>query len=157
MDYIKFTENLAKGKIAELIFAQMLRETENFTILSFGYESVLPELASRQSVIRSEETMEIIRRAPDFAVINNENHEVHLIEVKYMKHITAEKVYQSAKLIYESWKPSYLFICTPEGFFYDRVKDIVEKKGKITPFGYAYISEEAQKKYTSLLNKFICP
>jgi hypothetical protein len=36
--------------------------------------------------IQTEETMEIIRRAPDFAVINNETHDVHLIEVKYMKH-----------------------------------------------------------------------
>ena len=88
-DPINFSKNLVKGRIAETIFEQMLRDAECFTILAFGYESVLPELAHRQHDIHAEETMEIIRRAPDFAVINNETHDVHLIEVKYLMNLTS--------------------------------------------------------------------
>jgi len=156
-DSIKFTENLVKGKIAEMLFEQMLRDAGKFTILAFGYESVLPELASRQHDLHAEETMEIIRRAPDFAVINNDNHDVHLIEVKYMMHITPKKVLSAAERMYESWKPSYLFISTPEGFYYGKASIIVEKKGEIPRLGFSQISEELQNKYTELLNKFICP
>lgn len=81
---ITFSRNLVKGRIAETLFEQMLRDAGCFTILSFGYENIIPELAHRQQDMRAQETLEIIRRAPDFAVINNNTHDVSLIEVKYL-------------------------------------------------------------------------
>lgn len=38
MTNIRFTHDLIKGKIAELIFAQMIRSTCVHTILEFGYK-----------------------------------------------------------------------------------------------------------------------
>ena len=99
----------------------MLRDAGCFySDLAFGYESVLPELAHRQHDMQAEETMEIIRRAPDFAVINNETHEVHLIEVKYMMNPKTDWILRDAVRMYECWKPSYLFLATPNGFFLTR-------------------------------------
>jgi len=156
-DSISFSRNLAKGKVAETLFEQMLRDAGCFTILAFGYESALPELASRQQDIQAEETMEIIRRAPDFAVINNETHDVHLIEVKYMMDPRAERVLAAANRMIESWKPSYLFISTPQGFFFDKVSVIVENRGVISGLQHPKISPELQHKYTALLNELIVP
>ena len=84
-DPIDFSKNLVKGRIAETLFEQMLRDTGLYTILAFGYENIIPELMHRQHDMKTEKTMEVIRRAPDFAVINNNTHDVHLIEVKYRK------------------------------------------------------------------------
>lgn len=154
-DPINFSTQLIKGRIAETIFEQMLRDAGGFTILAFGYESVLPELAHRQHDLQTEETMEIIRRAPDFAVINNDNHEVHLIEVKYMMHITQDWVLKATKRMYESWKPSYLFIATPERFYYGKAEDIVKNRGVIKPLGTSWISQNIQDNYIKILNKFI--
>jgi len=39
---VNFTKQLVKGKIAEVIFAQMFRQSGNFTVLEFGYEKVIP-------------------------------------------------------------------------------------------------------------------
>lgn len=39
-----FHFNLIKGKIAELIFQQMWADAGKYTILSLGYERVLPGL-----------------------------------------------------------------------------------------------------------------
>ena len=156
-DPIRFSENLVKGRIAETLFEQMLRDAGGFTILAFGYESVIPELAHRQHDMQAEETMEIIRRAPDFAVINNDTHDVHLIEVKYMMHISAEKVLKAATLMFESWKPSYLFVATPEGFYFDKASTIVENKGMIEPLRHKQIPADLQEKYVKLLNEFIVP
>ena len=60
MKDIKFTESLVKGKIAETIFEQMLRSAKFkngsmkghhvFTVLHFGYEHVLPELAVNKNI-----------------------------------------------------------------------------------------------------------
>ena len=151
----RFTNNLIKGRIAETIFEQLFRDAGCFTILSFGYEKILPELAHRQNDINIQETMEIIRRAPDFAVIENTSHMVYLIEVKYLKHPKAEYILKSATQIYESWKPAYLFLATPEGFFFDTAKNIVENNGAIQPFSHPRISVEAQQTHVALLNSFI--
>lgn len=156
-DSIKFSENLVKGRIAETLFEQMLRDAGCFTILGFGYEKVLPELAHRQRDVHAEETMEIIRRAPDFAVINNESHEVHLIEVKYMMNLKKEWVLSDAKRMFASWKPAYLFLSTPKGFFFDKASDIINNKGSISPFVHKQIPKVLQDKYTELLNKYIVP
>ncbi len=156
-DQIGFSKNLIKGRIAETIFEQMLRDAGCFTILAFGYESVLPELAHRQHDVRAETTMEIIRRAPDFAVINNNDHEVRLIEVKYMMNPQADWIFRDAEKMYNSWKPAYLFLATPDGFYFDKAKTIVEKKGDIARLNMPEISIELQEKYTELLNKFIVP
>lgn len=133
----------------------MLRDAGQFTILAFGYERVIPELAHRQNDLRAQETMEIIRRAPDFAVINNNTHEVSLIEVKYMMHPRKEWILSAAQRMYDSWKPSCLFLATPRGFFYDKAAAIVESGGVIAPLTHKDIPADLQDKYVSLLNEFI--
>jgi hypothetical protein len=152
---ITFARNLVKGKIAEMLFEQMLRDAGGFTVLAFGYEKILPELAHVQGDIEVERTMEIIRRAPDFAVINHETNKVHLIEVKYMKNKTDQKVLKAADRMLKSWDPSYLFVATPEGFFFDPADKILEKNGAIDPLNHKNLPQEFQAKYVGLLNEFI--
>ncbi len=156
-DPVNFSKNLVKGRIAETLFEQMLRDAGCFTILSFGYEKIIPELAHRHNDVKAQETMEIIRRAPDFAVINNDTHDVFLIEVKYLMRPTSDIILADAKRMFESWRPSYLFLATPDGFFFDKASDIVKNNGEIRPFQHPQISMELQKKYTQLLNDFIEP
>jgi hypothetical protein len=151
----KFSEQLIKGKITELIFEQMLREAGGFTVLAFGYENILPELMHQQHDMKTEKTMEVIRRAPDFAVINNNTHDVHLIEVKYRKQMRASEILSLANRMYESWKPSHLFLATPTCFYFDKVADIIEKKGKIQPLVHPQIGKSLQERYIKLLNEFI--
>ncbi len=154
-DQVFFSRQLIKGRIAEIIFEQMLRDAGIYTVLSFGYENILPELMRRQNEIKAKQTMEIIRRAPDFAVINNETHDVQLIEVKFMRELSSHWVMKDAERMIESWKPSYLFIATPEGFFLDKVLDIVKNKGEIRPLALSNITEDLQKRYVGLLNEFL--
>lgn len=156
-DPVNFSKNLVKGRIAETLFEQMLRDAGCFTILSFGYEQIIPELAHRQNDVKAQETMEIIRRAPDFAVINNDTHDVYLIEVKYLMRPTSNTILTDAKRMFESWKPSYLFLATPDGFYFDKAGEIVKNGGEIKPFVHPQIPKELQAKYTQLLNEFITP
>jgi hypothetical protein len=156
-DPIDFSKNLIKGRIAETLFEQMMRDTNCFTILKFGYESILPELAQRQHDIHAQETMEIIRRAPDFAVINNKTHDVYLIEVKYMMNPETKWTLPDAERMYKSWKPSYLFLITPNGFYFDKACTIVENKGVVSPLNLPEVSKSLQDKYIKILNEFIIP
>lgn len=154
-DPLNFSKQLIKGRIAETLFEQMLRDTGNFTILAFGYENLLPELVHRQQDIPMQETMEIIRRAPDFAVINNNSHDVYLIEVKYMMQPTPEKILEVANKMVASWKPSFLFLATPDGFFFGKASDVIKNGGEIKALETSFVPEEIQGNYLKILNGFI--
>jgi len=131
MDNILFARNLVKGKIAETIFAQMLRETKEFTVLEFGYEKVIPELI-QQGYNEKNVMIETLKTAPDFAVINQKTKAVKLIEVKYMWSLNNENILNYAKRMHQSWNPSYLFIATLEGFYFDEINYIIKNINTIS-------------------------
>jgi hypothetical protein len=153
MDNILFARRLVKGKIAETVFAQMLRETKEFTVLEFGYEKIIPELV-QQGYDDTNTMLETIRTAPDFAVINQKTKAVKLIEVKYMRNLNAGYVLKDAKRMGESWNPSYLFIASLDGFYFDEINKIIKNNGKITHLSHSQISNEIQNQYLQILIDF---
>ncbi|MFA7169793.1 MAG: hypothetical protein WC178_02980 [Candidatus Paceibacterota bacterium] len=150
---IDFARKLVKGKIAETIFAQMLRETKDFTVLEFGYEKIIPELV-QQGYTEKNIAIETLRTAPDFAVINKRTKEVKLIEVKYQRILSYEYTLKNANKMSQSWNPSYLFIATLDGFFFDKIDNIISNEGKISPLKHPQISDEMQAKYIKILTDF---
>ena len=122
MKNVDFARNLVKGKIAETVFAQMLRETGEFTVLEFGYEKVIPELLQNGSD-KLDGVIDTIRSAPDFAVINKQTRKVHLIEVKYLRRMNTVYMFGHAQRMAKSWNPSYLFVATLDGFYFDEIND----------------------------------
>lgn len=155
MNQFKFTHELIKGKIAEIIFEQMIHNTNGYTILEFGYEKVVRQLAKERKSNTANDTIEIIRRAPDFAIINENTHDISLIEVKYMNNPSKSRVLSAAKDIKKSWKKSCLFVASPKGFYFDTVDDIINHKGAVNDFKHTNIPDKAQAKYLELLNEFI--
>lgn len=153
MSNIQFARNLVKGKIAETVFAQMLRETKKFTVLEFGYEKIIPELV-QQGYDEHNVTLETLRTAPDFAVINQETKTVKLIEVKYMRFLNFGYVLKDAQRMSESWNPSYLFIASLDGFYFDEINKIVANNGKISKLNHKFIPDELQKQYLQILIDF---
>ncbi|MBU4000607.1 hypothetical protein KKG29_05575 [Patescibacteria group bacterium] len=153
MSNIIFAKNLVKGKIAETVFAQMLRETKTYTVLEFGYEKVIPELV-QQGYDEKNVTLKTLRTAPDFAVINQKTKEVKLIEVKYMRSINSEYILKYAKRMSESWNPSYLFIASLDGFYFDEINKIISNKGEISGLKHSQIPEDLQKQYLQILQDF---
>lgn len=154
MRTVDFTDRLIKGQIAETVFEQMLRATKKFTVLSFGYEKILPEIIRMNDMNFDDETYKTIRRAPDFAVIDNVTKNVSLIEVKYRRIYTREAISIIAKKIDESWNPSFLFLATQNGFYYGNVQEIIKNSGEINPLPDEMISKKSQNEYLKLIHKF---
>jgi hypothetical protein len=150
---ITFSRNLVKGKIAETVFAQMLRSTGEFTVLEFGYEKIIPELV-QQGDKDSDDMVETLRTAPDFAVINRKTKEVHLIEVKYRHSFYDSNILKIAERMGKSWNPSFLFLASKDGFYYGEVRDLIENKGKIERLEHPQIPPETQEVFLKILNDF---
>lgn len=153
MRNIRFARNLVKGKIAETIFAQMFRQTKEFTVLEFGYEKIIPELV-QQGNRDGNQLIETLRTAPDFAVINKKTRDVQLIEVKYMKTLNFRNIIKYAERMSQSWNPSYLFIATLDGFYFDEIDTIINNNGRINPLELPQIGKEIQHKYMQILIDF---
>ena len=151
MDSVIFARNLVKGRIVETIFAQMLRETGDFTVLEFGYEKIIPELVQQKDY---GDIVETLRMAPDFVVINKKTKEVKLIEVKYQHTLSLDYVLRDAQRMSQSWNPSYLFIATLDGFYFDEINTIIENKGKISSLNHPQISKDLQNRYLQILIDF---
>lgn len=150
---ITFARKLVKGKIAETIFAQMLRETNQFTVLEFGYEKLVPELV-QQGYRENYGLVETLRSAPDFAVINKTKREVRLIEVKYQRELNLDYTLAAAERMHKSWNPSYLFIATLDGFYFDEISKIIERHGTIRELRHPFIPTEVQQRYLQILRDF---
>lgn len=155
MNNIHFTHELIKGKIAEIIFEQMIHNTKGYTVLEFGYEKIVHQLAKAPKSDGARAMIEIVRKAPDYAIVNEETHNVTLVEIKYMAKRTNAKINAVAKEIEKSWRHAALFIATPDGFFFDQVDTIIKNKGSIKPFTHAKISPKIIEQYVSMLNEFI--
>ncbi|MEI6587861.1 MAG: hypothetical protein WCO05_02840 [Candidatus Moraniibacteriota bacterium] len=153
MNNLLFTKNLVKGRIAETVFAHMLRHSGEFTVLEFGYEKIIPELI-QDGYSEKNGIIETLRTAPDFAVINKKTKEVHLIEVKYRKALESKYILEIAKRMHSSWNPSYLFVATLDGFYFDEINVIIKNNGDIHPLEHPQISKEIQRQYLNIIRDF---
>jgi hypothetical protein len=153
MNTVKFTRNLVKGRIAETIFSQMLRDAGVFTVLEFGYEKIIPDLLQYNHG-HDNPVIETLRSAPDFAIINQETKEVRLVEVKYRRAINNLEIKACAEKMHASWNPSYLFIATLDGFYFDEVNKIIESNGNISTLEHPQIPISLQTEYLQILKDF---
>ena len=63
-------------------------------------------------------------------------------------------VLKDAERMSQSWNPSYFFIATLEGFYFDEINIIIENKGNISKLDNGYISNELQSQYLQILIDF---
>lgn len=146
-----FAENLIKGKIAEVIFAQMFRDDDKYSVIPFGYENTMPELINRGASDIAKKVKENISSAPDFVLILDER-EIYLVEVKYRKSLEPENLLEIATNQKAKWNPSWIFLATLDGFYFDSCSKIIDQQGAMKILGF--ISKDSQRKYLKLLNRF---
>lgn len=150
---IKFSRDLIKGKIAETIFEQMLRNEGKYTVIPFGYEHTMPMLAQYRNQIQIEHIIKNISDAPDFALISENKKDLFLVEIKYQKELNLEKIKEYANELKKKWENAWIFVATPKEFYCGMIEWII-KENKINTLGENWVSTNNQKKYLNLLKEF---
>lgn len=151
----EFIKNLVKGKVAEIIFEQMFRESGRYTILHSGYEYTLPELAQYQHLAEIKAVIENIRNAPDFVLISQDKREVYLVEVKYRRRWYAEELKKICEETLKTWHPCWLFVASPDGFFFEPCSTVIENDGQMRPFrNEKFVDPKVSEEYLKLLCQF---
>ncbi len=149
---MKNVKNFIKGKIAEVIFEEMFREAKGYTVIPFGYEKIVPELARFQNP-SAKKVVDNIRTAPDYALIMRDGKSIFLVEVKFQSKFNIDEIIRTAKKQMKRWDPSWLFVATLEGFYFGECSRIVYYEG-IKKLGIDKISENIQKKYLKFVKEF---
>lgn len=153
---IEFSRKLIKGKIAEVIFEQMMREEKRYTIIPFGYEHTMPMLAQYQHLVEVKHIIKNISEAPDFALISEDKSKLFLVEIKYQSELNIEKLKEHANKLLTKWECPWLFVLTPKSF-YCGMADWIIKESIINELSENWVSKERQIEYLKLLNEFgIC-
>lgn len=150
---IGFSRNLIKGKIAEVIFEQMIREEDNFTVIPLGYEQTLPTLAQYQHLATVQDVMKNLSDAPDFALVSNDKKEVYLVEVKYRENIDQQEVCKYAEKLLKRWKPSFLFVASFSDFYFSSCTAILRER-HIGRLPESWVNSKLQSEYLELLKSF---
>jgi hypothetical protein len=151
-----FSKQLIKGRIAETIFEQMFCDAGDYTVIPFGYEKTVPEIARQNKLSRSliaQKVIDNIRTAPDYVVIFPDKKTIFLVEVKFESKLNIDTIKEIAKKQSERWDPSWLFVATLNGFYFGECSRILQH-GKILPLEEAKVSKEIQNKYLKLLGEF---
>jgi len=154
---LRFTNDLIKGKIAEIIFDQLFRSSGRFDVIPFGYETTLPQLAQYQENLKVKEVLDNIKHSPDFVLISRDKTQAFLVEVKFSYKHTKETVLKFAKEVLENhYDPSFVFVADIDGFYFDSSHNIENNNGDIKKLeGDWGINKETLHNYIKLLNKYI--
>jgi len=154
---INFTRQLIKGKIVEIIFEMMMREMDRVTVLRAGYEYIHPELAQYQQLLQNKgrEVLKFFEHNPDFILFKKDKSSLYLVEVKYRHSLNIEEVCNIAEGELNQSEYIWLFLATPDQFYFSQCKDIARTKKAIEPLSQSWVSAEIQQNYLALLKEFI--
>lgn len=132
----------------------MFRKAGRFTVLPFGYERTLPEVAQHVEMVKFKPVLEDIRNAPDFILISHDRTEVFIVEVKYRKTPNWQEMEDIARNMKDRWTAIWLFVATPEQFYFDSCTNIIKNGGAVKELG-DWVSQDIQKEMRDLMNEFI--
>jgi len=151
---VDFSKDLIKGKIAEIIFQQMFCEAGKYTIIPFGYESIMPQLTQCEKFSKAQKVIDNIRHSPDFVLISQSKESVYLVEVKYRSKLNKESIKNDANKQINRWHPSWIFVATLDGFYFDNCSKIIKNNGEVAKLENWVIAKDIQNKYLDLLKEF---
>ena len=115
-------ENMLKGRIAETLIEELLRQSGNI-VYRFGYEAIVQNLTQlKESFDRNSDVGERIRVMPDFIVIDKEGKPV-FVEVKFRRKPELYRDdYEMLKKIDRLWSATIIFVnCCKRPYF--RISD----------------------------------
>lgn len=150
---IDFSRKLVKGRITEVIFEQMIREEEQYTVIPFGYEHTMPTLAQYRHISEVPKVIDNISEAPDFALISEDKTKIYLVEVKYQKNFNLEEIKNYSEKLLKRWESPWIFVATPDNFYCAPCSAVL-KNGDMSKLSENWVTKEIQTEYLKLLNEF---
>lgn len=157
-----FAERMLKGRMAETLFEELMKESGN-VVYRFGYESIVQNLAHLEEKFdRYTEVGEKIKSIPDFIVLDK-NGKPELVEVKFrFKPEIHENDLRRLDLLDRIWKAKLVLVnCWEQPYFRVANPPYVKNKKIILhslPEEKAWeINKKIYDEYEILVHKYLTP
>ena len=156
------SESMLKGRMAETLFEEMLRQSGNI-VYRFGYEAIVQNLTQLEEKFdRFSDVGERVRSIPDFIVIDKKGKpefvevkfrwksEIHSADVGKFKKI--EKFWNAKIVVVSCWKQPYFRVMTPP--YFSRGEAIYKPLESEVNW---QINNKIYKEYEELVHKYLTP
>jgi len=145
------TENVIKGRIAEAIVEEMLREAD-YEVYRFGYESIVQNLVQDRNRPVKGGVSDTLKGMPDFLVVKDKR--PYFVEVKYSK-----KGKLNPEKLMKKWGAGSVILAFPFSLYFRiyRIKEFTEGHDLIDLKDDVFIkvSENIIQKYGQLVVKYL--
>lgn len=142
-------------KITEHIFQYMFRESGKYTVIPIGYEATVEELEPYKRHAYVRKVLNNLKAAPDFVLISKDKTDVIVVEVEYIAKPEPQDIGDMVHTVLRRWDPSYVFIATQTGFYFDSCNSVKAENGHIKLLSEHWVKMEAQHKYLELLHYYV--
>ncbi|MCX7996530.1 MAG: hypothetical protein N2691_02080 [Patescibacteria group bacterium] len=146
---------LIRRKITATVFEQMFREAGRYTVIPIGHADSIETLSEHKRHPYVRKILENLTAAPDYVLISQDKTDVMVVEVDYMRRIDRETIADRIHTILRRWDPSYLFLATGSGFYYENCTAIRAENGSIKRLTERWVRKDIQDKYYHLLEDYI--
>src|SRR3972149_1546653 len=132
MNQENFGESMLKGRMAETLFEELLKESGNI-VYRFGYEAIVQNLVQLEEKFdRYNEVGERIRVIPDFIVLNKKGEPI-LVEVKFRgERVLHKETIERLDKVNKFWGAKVIFVnCKERPYFRVSNPPYIDKKGSL--------------------------
>lgn len=147
-------QQLMNQKIAKIIFEEMFREAGKYVIIPIGFDSE-PELSTYKRHSYIKKILDNLKTAPDFVLISRDKTDVIVVEVEYISTLVPDKLGDKVHTLLRRWDPSYVFLATQTGFYFEHCSVVKAENGHIKTLSERWVRAELQNKYLDLLHHYI--
>lgn len=148
-------KHIFNQKISEHIFQYMFREAGKYTLIPIGYETTAENLEPYKRHTYVRKILNNLKAAPDFVLISQDKTDVIVVEVEYFPKMEPETVGDMVHTVLRRWDPSYVFIATQTGFYFDSCNSVKSENGHIKLLSEHWVKLELQHKYLDLLHYYV--
>ena len=156
-------ESMLKGRMAETLFEEMMRQSGNI-VYRFGYEAIVQNLTQLEDKFdRYSDVGEKIRAIPDFIVVDKKG-KPDFVEVKFRwKPELHSDDYKMLEKIEKLWSPKLVFVnCWEQPYFRITEPPYIDKNKKLKQRPLLdqidwKIDKEIYAEYENLVHRYLTP
>ncbi len=148
-------QTLMNQKIAKIIFEEMFREAGKYVVIPIGYDTTEPNLSPYKRHSYVKKILDNLKAAPDFVLISRDKTDVIVVEVEYIPKLVPDKLGDKVHTLLRRWDPSYVFLVTQTGFYFEHCSVVKAENGHIKTLSERWVRAEMQNKYLDLLHHYI--
>lgn len=152
MNETEYAKEIAGNNLTDSIFKAIFTEAGTFTVIPLHDEHTKAQLQRYNHIVEIQALMRNPASAPGYLLISKDKKRIYIVDVIYRTHRIAKEIKQRALDTHKTWNTAWLFIASPDGFYFGPCSQIAHDNGFIGGLFDQWVPSEMQQTYLASLN-----